>query len=203
MENISRRFYEVFRKSIEDYHLTDSIDAPFTERCFTDRIDGIFYKKSWIDTVQWHLEDLIRDPDISAPYGLSIKRRIDTLNQQRTDIVEHIDEYFDGLYRDVVPGKNARHNTESLGWAFDRLSILALKEYHLDCELRREDGSMLHLVNVRQRKEILDRQKEDLLRSIDWLNEEIQQGKKINKIYKQLKMYNDHAYNPVLYNKRK
>jgi hypothetical protein len=203
MENISGRFYEVFRKSIADYHLVDSVDAAISEPCFTEWIDGVFYRKNWIDTVQWHLEDMIRDPDIPAPYGLLIKRRIDSLNQQRTDIVELIDEYFDELYRDVVPEKDARHNTESLGWAFDRLSILCLREYHLDCELRRKDGSEAHLENVRHRKDVLDRQKEDLLRSIDWLNEEIRSGKKIYKVYKQLKMYNDQVYNPVLYNKWK
>lgn len=203
MENISERFYEVFKKSIRDYHIRDSVDARMIDHCSENPMDSIFYRKSWIDTVQWHLEDIIRDPDITGEYGLSIKRRIDDLNQRRTDIVELIDDHFQNLYKDVIYEKNARHNTESLGWAFDRLSILSLKEFHLDIELARKDSSMSHSHNALHRKKILDNQKDDLLASINWLNEDIKTGKRIHKTYKQLKMYNDHSFNPVLYRKEK
>jgi hypothetical protein len=202
MKNISEHFYEVYRQSIADYHLFDdvnrSVDNPFA----TGTIEHIAYAKNWIDTVQWHLEDLIRDPEIDSANALGIKKRIDLLNQQRTDTVEQIDDYFYNLYSRVVCVENARHNTESLGWALDRLSILALKEYHTNEELSRTDATLHHRSKCMHRQTILTAQRHDLLQSINWLIEDIQTGKKINKVYRQLKMYNDPAFNPVLYNKR-
>lgn len=202
MESLPQHCYHVYIRSINDYHKRDNVDEPLNNPYAENSPDSLFYRKNWIDTVQWHLEDIIRDPDIDSVFGLSIKRRIDDLNQKRTDIVEHIDEYFHNMYKDIVPERNARFNTESLGWAFDRLSILALKEFHLNEELCRKDTSVLHMNNCLSRKKVLAAQKEDLLESIGWLIDDIQSGRKINKTYKQLKMYNDPSFNPVLYKRK-
>ena len=202
MENISTYCYNIYVRSIGEYHLRDNVNALMNNPYAADSLDGLFYEKSWIDTVQWHLEDIIRDPDIEGGYGLSIKRRIDNLNQKRTEIVEFIDDYFQDMFKDIVPKRNARHNTESLGWAFDRLSILSLKEFHLNGELNRNDASVSHREKCLFRKKTLVAQMDDLLRSINWLVEDIRSGKKINKVYKQLKMYNDSSLNPVLYRKQ-
>jgi hypothetical protein len=201
MNNIALHVYNVFAHAIHDYHVDDEVDSVMPDR-YNERLpESLLYRKNWIDTVQWHLEDLIRDPDIRPESALSVKRRIDILNQQRTDIVELIDDYFYNLYGHVIPENDARHNTESLGWALDRLSILALKEYHLNVEMERADASLQHRDNTIKRKQVLERQKTDLMKAIDWLHEDISLGKKINKVYKQLKMYNDQSFNPVLYKK--
>ncbi len=192
-------YYDIFTRSVSDYHLFDHVDAVAPSRYDPQTMEGLLYRKSWIDTVQWHLEDLIRDPAIRPEDALLIKRRIDSYNQLRTDIVESIDDYFQGLYCDVAPADDARHNTESLGWAVDRLSILCLKEYHVEAELNREDASEPHRRNCSVRKEVIGRQKEDLFASINWLMDDIRTGRKINKVYRQLKMYNDPSFNPVLY----
>jgi hypothetical protein len=202
MENVSFHCYTIFVRSINDYHVRDNIDAILQNPYAEGSPDSMFYEKNWIDTIQWHLEDMIRDPDIPSDRGLYIKRRIDRLNQKRTDIVELIDEYFQDTNRNIVPDSNARHNTESVGWAIDRLSILALKEFHVYAELSRKDASIAHVRACRSREAILLNQKEDLLKSINWLIEDIRMGKKINKVYKQLKMYNDDSFNPILYNKQ-
>jgi hypothetical protein len=201
MNNIAAHVYNVFEQSILDYHVYDDVNFEVTDPYNENLPESLLYRKNWIDTVQWHLEDLIRDPDIRPESALSLKRRIDALNQQRTDIVELIDDYFYNLYGHVIPENDARHNTESLGWALDRLSILALKEYHLNVELERADASLQHRDNTLKRKQILECQKEDLMKAIDWLHEDISLGKKINKVYRQLKMYNDRSFNPVLYKK--
>ena len=201
MDKIAAFVYGVFTQSIHDYHVYDHVDTVITDPYNENLPESLLYRKNWIDTVQWHLEDLIRDPDIKPESALSVKRRIDVLNQERTNIVEMIDDFFHNLYSDVVPEKDAQHNTESLGWALDRLSILALREYHLNVEMERADVSRLHRDNTIKRKQILERQKEDMMKAIDWLHEDIRLGKKINKVYKQLKMYNDKFFNPVLYKK--
>jgi len=197
----SEYYYNIFVGSIKDYHDIDSVEAVLNNPFADNSPEYIFYKKNWIDTVQWHLEDLIRDPDIVSDYALTIKRRIDRLNQERTDIVELVDDYFLNLFNNVIVEENARHNTESLGWAFDRLSILALKEYHVEAELKRKDALDYHINRCLSRRAILLDQKNDLLKSINWLIDDIRIGKKINKVYRQLKMYNDISFNPILYNK--
>ena len=199
----SQYFYNIFVRSIADYHIFDDIDQPLNNPYPEEDIDNIAYRKNWIDTVQWHLEDMVRDPDIDCSYALSIKRRIDDLNQKRTDAVELIDDYFQNKYGNIAHERDAKHNTESLGWAIDRLSILSLKEFHLHVELRRSDASLQHINNCLNREKILTSQMNDLLQSINWLIEDIQFGKKENKVYRQLKMYNDQSFNPVLYNKQK
>lgn len=201
MNNYAEHVYNIFTQSIIDYHVYDHVDTVITDRYNEKLPESLLYRKNSIDTVQWHLEDLIRDPDIRPEAALSVKRRIDALNQERTDIVEMIDEFFYNLYSNVVPEKDARHNTESLGWALDRLSILALREYHLNVEMERANVSTMHRHNTLERKQVLERQKEDLMKAIDLLHEDIRLGKKINKVYKQLKLYNDKSFNPVLYKK--
>lgn len=202
MINISQHCYSVFMRSITDYHIHDDVEATLNNPYDETTLDALLYKKNWIDTVQWHLEDIVRDPDISGDAALAIKRRIDRLNQIRTDTVEQLDDYFQTVYGEVEPLENARHNTESIGWAIDRLSILALKEFHWNMELNRADATLAHLEACQRRKRILSAQKEDLLSSINWLIDDIRSGKKINKVYRQLKMYNDPSFNPVLYKKQ-
>jgi len=202
MHQRSQEFYDIFIRSILDYHLWDDTEAELHNPYAPDSLNALLYHKNWIDTVQWHLEDIIRDPEIDGLRGLSIKRRIDSLNQRRTDTVEHIDDHFAELYKNIAPRTDARHNTESLGWAIDRLSILALKEYHLDQELVRSDAHAHHINNCQARKKVLTAQKEDLFLSINWLMEDLASGVRTYKVYKQLKMYNDAAFNPVLYRSR-
>lgn len=191
---------EIFNQSINLYHEIDDVEAtpvnPFTKDC----IEFQLFEKNWIDTVQWHLEDLIRDPGIDQGYGIFIKRRIDKLNQLRTNIVEWIDDYIMGLFKEVTPGLHARHNTESVGWALDRLSILNLKIFHVRVELERNNSTEAHRRECQARMHVLLQQHVDLLQSINWLLEDIANGVKRIKVYKQLKMYNDAAFNPVLYN---
>ncbi|WP_276483889.1 DUF4254 domain-containing protein [Paraflavitalea pollutisoli] len=202
MDTISQHCYTVFERAVCDYHLFDDVDR-FVQNPFGQgTLDALLYEKSWIDTVQWHLEDMVRDPAIDPGYALAIKRRIDHLNQQRTDRVEQIDDHFQEAYCQVVPLAGARHNSESLGWAIDRLSILTLKVYHTGVELERSGVSADHQDKCMARMRILSAQKEDLLLAINWLQEDVSTGVKVNKVYRQLKMYNDPAFNPVLYAKR-
>lgn len=201
MNSVSTQCYLVFCRAIADYHFFDDVDRIVDNPYPEYSRDGMLYAKSWIDNVQWHLEDLIRDPDIDSRVGMMIKRRIDRLNQQRTDMVEALDDHIMGPYKEVIPDSNARCNTESAGWAIDRLSILCLKEYHVEAELRRADASPEHLRHCTGRKEILLRQKAYLMRSIDELIRDISGGKAIAQVYKQMKMYNDQELNPVLYGK--
>ena len=197
----AKHCYAVFCSVVRDYHLFDDVDHDPVNPYLHGTIENLFYTKAWIDSIQWHLEDIIRDPVIDPSKALSIKRRIDRLNQQRTDMVECIDDYFVNKYSHVLSDDVQRHNTESLGWALDRLSILTLKEYHLDVELERPDSSFSHHQNCEKRKMILDNQKKDLLQSINWLMADLEQGRLAIKTYKQLKMYNDADFNPVLYKK--
>jgi hypothetical protein len=190
----------LFIRCVEDYHRTDDIDAKQPETPIAAL--ALFYEKCWIDTVQWHLEDEIRRPDIDPSYGMQMKRRIDQSNQQRTDRVEQLDDWFMQRFIDVVPEPNARLNTESPAWAVDRLSILALKIYHMQVEVAREDADEAHIAKCRAKLEVLLQQREDLSLSIAQLLEDLHHGKRVMKVYRQMKMYNDPNLNPVLYKKR-
>ena len=191
----------IFVQVINDYHKADHVDTPINNPFEEKTIEYFLYLKNWIDTVQWHLEDIIRDPEINPTEALKIKRRIDTSNQDRTDLVELIDSYFLDKYKDIKIQPNARINTESPAWAIDRLSILALKIYHMQQEVDRKDSDANHHEQVSKKLDILLAQREDLSTAIEELLEDIEAGNKYMKIYKQMKMYNDPALNPVLYGK--
>ena len=192
----------IFEKSVVDYHVTDSVDAPMNNPYELKTIEYYLYLKNWIDAVQWHFEDIIRDPQIEPNAALTLKRRIDKSNQDRTDLVELIDSYFLDKYKDVKPMAEATINTESPAWAIDRLSILALKIYHMQKEVERTDTTPEHYAQCKAKLDILLEQKKDLSSAIDQLLADIESGKKYMKVYKQMKMYNDPALNPVLYAKR-
>lgn len=191
----------IFNQAIRDYHLTDNVDTPINNPYDGESIDHRLYMKCWIDTVQWHFEDIIRDPHIDPLEALSLKRRIDRSNQDRTDLVEQIDSYFRSEYSSVQPLPDARLNTESPAWAVDRLSILALKIYHMREQAERADASEEHRQKCAAKLAVLMEQQTDLSLSIDQLLEDIGAGRKYMKVYRQMKMYNDPATNPVLYRK--
>ena len=190
---------EIFDKVIVDYHVTDDVDTPINNPFDRDSIENRLYLKCWIDTVQWHLEDIIRDPHIDPVAALQLKRRIDHSNQDRTDLVEQIDSYFRGVYCNVVVAPDARINTESPAWAIDRLSILALKIYHMREQVERSDASEIHRQKCQDKLNVLLEQRVDLSTAIDQLLEDISEGRKYMKVYRQMKMYNDPSTNPVLY----
>lgn len=189
----------IFRQAIRDYHLKDNVDTPINNPYKRDSIEYSLYLKCWIDTVQWHLEDIIRDPHIEPNEALGLKRRIDSSNQDRTDLVEEIDSYFRQLYSEVKPLPDARLNTESPAWAIDRLSILALKIWHMQEQTERTDASQEHINRCKAKLSVLLEQQADLSTAIDQLLEDIEQGRKYMKVYRQMKMYNDPSTNPVLY----
>ena len=193
---------EIFNQAIRDYHITDNVDTPISNPYDRDSIENRLYLKCWIDTVQWHFEDLIRDPHINPEEGMSLKNRIDRSNQDRTDLVEQIDSYFRQLYSDVTPLPDATINTESPAWAVDRLSILALKIYHMKEQTERTDASPEHIEKCKSKLNILLEQQKDLSLAIDQLLDDIEHGRKYMKVYRQMKMYNDPATNPILYNKK-
>ena len=192
---------KVFNQAITDYHINDNVDTPINNPYKRDEIENRLYLKSWIDTVQWHYEDIIRDPHINPLEALNLKRRIDQSNQDRTDLVEQIDSYFRQLYCDVKVLDDARINTESPAWAIDRLSILQLKIYHMQEQVNRPDASPEHVARCKAKLDILLEQNVDLSTAIDQLLSDIQEGKKYMKVYRQMKMYNDPSTNPVLYKK--
>lgn len=192
----------IFNKAIEDYHVRDNVDTPINNPYERDSVENRLYLKCWIDTVQWHLEDIIRDPHIDPLEALSLKRRIDRSNQDRTDLVEQIDSFFRQKYSDVTPLPDARLNTESPAWAIDRLSILALKIYHMREQAEREDASDEHRRQCQAKLAVLLEQQKDLRLAIDQLLEDIEAGRKYMKVYRQMKMYNDPSTNPVLYKKK-
>lgn len=193
----------IFIESIDDYHRTDNVDTPIHNPYPVKSIEYYLYLKNWIDTVQWHFEDIIRDPDINPEAALVLKRRIDKSNQDRTDLVELIDSYFLDKYKDVTPVEGATINTESPAWAIDRLSILALKIYHMRKEVERTDTPPEHHAQCEKKLNVLLEQKKDLSAAIDQLIADIEAGRKYMKVYKQMKMYNDPALNPVLYGQQK
>lgn len=196
---ISALCNEIFEKSISDYHVMDSVDVQANNPYQSQSIEHLLYNKNWIDTVQWHLEDIVRNPNIDAIEGLKLKRMIDASNQVRTDLVEYIDSYFLDLYENIQPEPTATINTESPAWAIDRLSILALKIYHMNVEVIRTDASEDHLIACQNKLTILLDQRSDLSKAIDELLIDIKNGDKYMKVYKQMKMYNDPSLNPVLY----
>ena len=197
--SFSEHSNKIFNQAIRDYHLTDNVDTPMNNPYERGSIDYSLYMKCWIDTVQWHFEDIIRDPHINPDDALSLKRRIDRSNQDRTDLVEEIDSYFRHQYSQVKPLPDARLNTESPAWAIDRLSILALKIYHMAEQVSREDASAEHRAKCQAKLDVLNEQRVDLGTAIDQLLDDISEGKKYMKVYRQMKMYNDPSTNPVLY----
>ncbi len=197
--SFSEHSNKIFNQAIRDYHLTDNVDTPMNNPYERGSIDYSLYMKCWIDTVQWHFEDIIRDPHINSDDALSLKRRIDRSNQDRTDLVEEIDSYFRHQYSQVKPLPEARLNTESPAWAIDRLSILALKIYRMAEQVSREDASAEHRAKCQAKLDVLNEQRVDLGTAIDQLLDDISEGKKYMKVYRQMKMYNDPSTNPVLY----
>ena len=191
--------YPIFEQSIKDYHVDDNIDQPVKNPYEVGCIEHDLYMKNWIDTVQWHLEDIIRDPEIDPVAALALKRRIDKSNQDRTDLVERIDSWFWTKYKDVTVKADATINTESPAWAVDRLSILALKIYHMNEQVERTDAAPEHLQKCQSKLQVLKEQQVDLSTAIDQLLADIAAGRKYMKVYRQMKMYNDPATNPVLY----
>ena len=192
----------IFERAIADYHLTDDVDTPIKNPYQKDSIEYRLYLKCWIDTVQWHYEDIIRDPHIDPVEALNLKRRIDGSNQDRTDLVEDIDTYFRQYYHEVKPLPDARLNTESPAWAVDRLSILALKIYHMQEQVERKDAKPAHIQKCKAKLNVLLEQQKDLSLAIDQLLEDIEAGRKYMKVYRQMKMYNDPSTNPILYNNK-
>ena len=199
----SKLAYSVFEQSIRDYHQFDNIDQPINNPFPKEKFEHLLYLKNWIDTVQWHFEDIIRDPNIDPVAALTLKRRIDASNQERTDMVEYIDGYFLQKYAHVAVKNEAKINSESPAWAFDRLSILALKIYHMQEEATREEASQDHRDKCQAKLNILLEQRTDLSTAIDDLLTDIENGDKFMKVYKQMKMYNDDDLNPVLYQNKK
>lgn len=192
----------IFVRVIEDYHKTDNVDTPINNPYEFKSIEYYIYLKNWIDTVQWHFEDIIRDPNIDPKDALVLKRRIDKSNQDRTDLVEMIDSYFLDKYKDVQVLPDAVINTESPAWAVDRLSILALKIYHMQEQVDRTDASAEHIAQCTNKLNVLLEQQKDLSSAIEQLISDIEAGRRYMKVYKQMKMYNDPDTNPILYGKK-
>ncbi|MEM1339430.1 MAG: DUF4254 domain-containing protein [Bacteroidota bacterium] len=188
----------IFKESIAEYHVLDTVDQPLVNPYEKTAIEHLLYTKNWIDTVQWHYEDLIRDPKIDPEAALLLKRKIDASNQDRTDLVEYIDSFFLKKYETVQANSDAGINTESPAWAIDRLSILALKIFHMQEEAEREDASETHKRSCTEKLAVLLEQQKDLATAIDELLEDIASGRKYMKVYKQMKMYNDEELNPIL-----
>lgn len=199
----SQLAFSVFEQSIADYHIHDDVNQPVNNPYPKDKIEHLLYAKNWVDTVQWHFEDIIRDPQIDPVAALDLKRKIDASNQVRTDMVEYIDSYFLQKYSSVSVKPEAKINTESPAWAIDRLSILALKIYHMSEEANRIEASVEHRAKCQEKLNILLEQKSDMFSSIDQLLKDIESGDKFMKVYKQMKMYNDEELNPVLYQNKK
>ncbi|WHT37584.1 DUF4254 domain-containing protein [Myroides odoratus] len=195
--------FPIFEESIRDYHKYDNVDQPISNPYPKDDIKHLLYLKNWIDTVQWHFEDIIRDPQIDPVAALALKRRIDASNQERTDMVEYIDSYFLNKYKEVQVKPNAKINSESPAWAIDRYSILALKIYHMREEATRPEATPEHRAKCQEKLDVLLEQKQDLSTAIDDLLQDIAAGDKYMKVYKQMKMYNDEELNPVLYQNKK
>jgi hypothetical protein len=195
--------FPIFEQSIKDYHIVDDVYQPVLNPYEKGSVEHLLFAKNWVDTVQWHYEDIVRDPNIDPVAALDLKRKIDASNQVRTDMVEYIDGYFLQKYAYVQVKPNARINTESPAWAIDRLSILALKIYHMNEEATREEATAEHRAKCQEKLNVLLDQKNDMFISISQLVEDIENGDKFMKVYKQMKMYNDEDLNPVLYQNKK
>ena len=191
--------YGLFERQVAEYHKVDSVDAEFVNPCAEGSFEALLLEKSWVDTVQWHLEDLVRPSDVDPVYALRLKRRIDASNQHRTDLVERIDDCFMMRFKDVVPQAGAKLNTETPAWAVDRLSILSLKIYHFGIEAGRGDAG--HRAACQAKLDTLLTQRVDLTTAIDQLLDDLQAGRRVMKLYRQMKMYNDPSLNPMLYKK--
>ena len=199
----AKSLVSIFDKCIDDYHKLDNVNQEIINPFEKNSFEGILYRKCWIDTVQWHYEDIIRDDEIKPKKALDLKRKIDKSNQKRTNLVEVIDDYFIDEFKKVNPQKNATINTESPAWAIDRLSILVLKIYHMAEESSRTSATKDHRMKCSEKLSILNEQKSDLCLAIDQLINDISEGKKLMKVYRQMKMYNDEDLNPILYKKDK
>ncbi len=197
--NFTETAWTVFDQVIKDYHILDNTETPLKNPNSQNSLEHILYEKNWIDTVQWHLEDIIRDGNIEPAEALKIKRLIDASNQKRTDLVEFIDSWFLQKYRDIIPDTDAKLNTETPAWAVDRLSILALKIFHMSQEAHRESATDEHRKKCQVKLDVLLEQKVDLSEAINRLLFDIENGTVKMKVYKQMKMYNDETLNPVLY----
>ena len=193
---------EIFDQTVKLYHVTDDVDAVFNNPFDEGSIEGRLARKNWIDAVQWHLEDIVRDEVIDPVAALALKRRIDRSNQDRTDLVEEIDSYFRQQYAGVTVKDDATINTESPAWAIDRLSILALKIWHMREQTERTDADAAHIAKCQAKLDVLLEQRIDLTTAIDQLLDDIAAGRKFMKVYRQMKMYNDPETNPVLYGKK-
>lgn len=193
---------EIFNRSIHDYHINDNVDQPCNNPFSENSIENLMYLKNWIDTIQWHYEDIIRDPNIAAENGILLKRKIDRSNQERTDLVEKIDDYYIELFKNVNYSNESKLNTESPGWVVDRISILCLKIYHMQEQTERKDVSEEHVNNCIKKLSVLKEQQEDLSQSFNELLDDLENGVKKIKVYRQMKMYNDSSLNPVLYKKK-
>lgn len=198
----AKDYNQIFDKVIETYHIIDTVDQPFENPYDSASLEHLLYRKNWIDTVQWHYEDIIRLPDIDPVEALELKRKIDASNQDRTDMVEYIDSYFLKKYENVVTKDSAKINSESPAWAIDRLSILALKIYHMREEATRDSATEEHKAACQVKLNVLLEQRIDLSTAIDDLIVDIENGDKYMKVYKQMKMYNDDDLNPMLYAKK-
>ncbi len=199
----SKFAYSIFEQSIQDYHVHDNVNQPIYNPYPSDKIEHLLYFKNWVDTVQWHYEDIIRDPNIDPVAALTLKRKIDASNQERTDMVEYIDSYFLQKYTNVAVKASAKINSESPAWTIDRLSILALKIYHMNEEATRAEASPEHRAKCQEKLNVLLEQRSDLSTAIDDLLTDIENGDKFMKVYKQMKMYNDDDLNPILYQNKK
>ena len=195
--------YKVFQKSIDDYHVHDDVDVPLKNPYPENSFESLLYHKNWIDTVQWHLEDLIRKPEIDPKEGIALKRRIDKSNQDRTDMVEKVDDQFLAKFQNVVPRPGARMNSETPAWLLDRMSILLLKIYHMKEQTERKDVGADHIAKTKAKLNILLEQREDMRLAYDELIEDIEKGNRKFKVYRQMKMYNDSSLNPMLYEQNK
>lgn len=194
---------KIFQQSIRDYHTADSVETVISNPYPSGSLEHLLYTKNWVDTVQWHLEDIIRDPQIDPVNALQIKRRIDASNQHRTDLVEYIDSWLLDQYKNVSLLPGATLNTETPAWAIDRLSILELKIWHMEIEAHREEATAEHRTNCQAKLNILLTQRTDLSGAIGQLLDDIAAGRKYMKVYKQMKMYNDESLNPILYQQKK
>lgn len=193
--------YETFQRSVDDYHVTDHVDAPVKNPYPAGSFEHLLYAKNWIDTVQWHLEDIIRLPEINPAEALQIKRRIDKSNQDRTDMVEKMDDYFLDQFKSVTPKPTAKINSETPAWLLDRMSILLLKIYHMKEQTERKDASAEHIAKCKAKLDVLMEQRSDMQLAFDQLMEDIRTGDRKMKVYRQMKMYNDASLNPMLYQK--
>lgn len=193
--------YDAFQRSVDDYHVTDHVDAPVKNPYPAGSFEHLLYAKNWIDTVQWHLEDIIRLPEINPAEALKIKRRIDKSNQDRTDMVEKMDDYFLDQFKSVMPKPSAKINSETPAWLLDRMSILLLKIYHMKEQTERKDASAEHIAKCKAKLDVLMEQRSDMQLAFDQLMEDIRTGDRKMKVYRQMKMYNDASLNPMLYQK--